>query len=581
MMASGIVVDSRTLSQFDKQLRHMVDNGEFSNVTFVCEDGCRVHALRQLLAGRSPYFKQLLLGDMIESTNSSVELPTVSSSVLILVMKFLYTGKLTPEDFASSTSGVLPSPLGYDRFQPDWNFVVKAAAAARFFMLDFLGNLLIDQLQEDVTEEVYSGAEDSLIQLAKRFSILYEYPSLRAVGIEDGYDSIETLSSSMVEALRNHDLSPATLSSFSEAAFCSYIEKSAEDSGYVTSSAIRALLLDDYLRLRQILTWCIVSKECGAFEYLDHTCLPGAEIAIEFIDLVEDDFSRPELDFSRGRASFMSRIAKGSLKPLLKYVDFTCIPTRLLCGVVEPLGILEPVELAEVFRTQAMRNSRQIREDLDAALSNVWHVSDESLQNIWRVPVGIDTTVKFTVRRKIDYLAVNAVAGLMMSTSKPREWDIIVTPGGSLEQQNMACFEFGFIALDCDETFDDLRGPLSADPRCSAVQLGCDLKTVVGFSNGRETRRWTLYGDEFIWSEAVILSIKDDLSKTAKMSSKISYFPGRRKFSFSVAKEKVIYPAIYLPLRASGQMPFNPHYDHLLVFYETSGSETGRARGKL
>ncbi|KAL3689336.1 hypothetical protein R1sor_015645 [Riccia sorocarpa] len=562
--------------------------GRFGNVN-------RIRYAAELLAGRSPYFKDLFSGEMIESTssssvelptvsspgsssvidctNSSVELTTVSSSVLILVMKFLYTGKLISRDFGSSTSRA----LGNDRFQPDWNFVGRAVAAARIFMLDQLEKVLIEQLQKDVTREVCLGEEDSLTQLAERFSILHEYrPTLWAEGIEG--NSIEALSRSMAKALANHDLSPATLSNLSEAAFCSVIEKAMEASSDVDSSEIRASLLDDYLRLRQILTWCTVSRSngLGDFGHLDRTCLPGAEMAIDFIDPIDDESTRPEFDFSRGRESFIDKIAKGPLKRLLSYVDFTCIPTGLLCSVIEPLEIIESGEFVEVLRTQAMRNSTLVRGAMDAPLPNLWHVkgTDESIHNVWRIPVGIDSIFRFTVRRETDTLTVCAVAGLLMSTSKPLRWDIRMTPRGALEQETMAGFEFGFIALDdCEDTFDDLSGPLSADSRCSGIRMGCGVKTVVGFYNGAETRRWTLGANEFGWRESVILSVKDDLSMASKPSSKISYLAGSRKFNFVAAKEKLIYPAVYFSIRASGQSRFRPHLDQLSVgIYPSSWS---------
>ncbi|KAL3689335.1 hypothetical protein R1sor_015644 [Riccia sorocarpa] len=575
-MDSGCVVDLGMLTEFDTQLRNMVDNLEFSNVTFVCEDGIRVHAVRQLLAGRSPYFKHLLVGEMTESRSSSVELPTVSSSVLILVLKFLYTGKLIPGDFGGSlTSRVLPCALGDERVRSDWNLVVKAVAAARFFMLDHLEKVLVDRLQDDVTQEKFLGEEESLTQFVKRFSILHEYPTLWAAGVEG--NPFEALTGSMAEALRNHELIPATLSGFSEAAFCNYLQKAKEpvgDVGWFATSPFRALVLDDYLRLRQILTWCTGTNEGGALqvlegvplEDLDRTCLPGPEIAIDLIDKVEDDSSCTEFDFSRGRASFMSKIAKGPLKHLLNYVDLTCIPPGLLCNVIEPLEILEPVELAKILRTQVMRNSRWIREDLDAPLPHLWRIMGQSTKDIWRLPVETDNVCKFTVRRETNSLAVCAVAGLLMNTSKQLDWDIRVTPRGSLEQQSMANFEFGFIALDCADTFAALSGPLSADSRCLAIQLGRDLKTVVGFCNGRETRRWTLGADDqFGWGKSVMMSVKEEVSKTSKPNSKISYLAGSRKFSFVAAKEKLIYPAVYFPLGMFGQLRFRPHYDQLSV----------------
>ncbi|KAL3689426.1 hypothetical protein R1sor_015735 [Riccia sorocarpa] len=157
-VCSGCLVDSGMMNESDLQLRQLVDNAELCDVTFNCEDGVRVHGCRGLLALRSPFFKRLLFGQMMESKDSNVELPTVSSTVLILVMKFLYTRKLVPEDMRSSTSGVLSLFAGHGTLQLDWNFLLKALATTRFLMLDQLGRILVDQLLDDTPQRTEKGA---------------------------------------------------------------------------------------------------------------------------------------------------------------------------------------------------------------------------------------------------------------------------------------------------------------------------------------------------------------------------------------------------------------------------------------
>ncbi|KAL3698410.1 hypothetical protein R1sor_012486 [Riccia sorocarpa] len=199
-MASGCLIDSGMSSESDLQLRELVDNVELSDVTFVSEDGVRVHGCRGILAVRSPFFRRLLFGQMMESKDSNVELPTVSSQVLILVMKFLYTGRIVPEDLRSSTSKVLSGEVDHGTLKLDWNFLVKSLAATTFLMLDQLGRILLDQLLDDTPQEGHLG-EDSLIQLAKSFSVLHEYPAIWTVDTEG--NSIEVAMNFIYAASQN------------------------------------------------------------------------------------------------------------------------------------------------------------------------------------------------------------------------------------------------------------------------------------------------------------------------------------------------------------------------------------------
>ncbi|KAL3689414.1 hypothetical protein R1sor_015723 [Riccia sorocarpa] len=505
----------------------MVDNVDFSDVTFVCEDGVSVHGCRSRLAARSFFFERLLLGGMKESESAIVQLPSLSSSVLILL---------------------------------DWNFLVKAVVAARFFMLDVLEKIIIDRLQGDLPQhtEGYPD-EDSLIELATRLSLLHAYPDL---WMDEG---IEAICSSIAADLKTHDLSPATLSHLSEAAFHSYLEKTQdlEAKGLET----RASFLNEYLRLRQILTWCVVSTSSP--ENLDRRCLPGPEVALDLISCSEDESLKAadELacDCSLGRTGFISRISMELLQPLLKFVDFSCIPIELLCNVIEPLDIIKPRELARIFRAHAMRKSTRRREDMDDSPPNMWHML-VGKEDTWRTSTEDKHSLTFTVRRETSSFKVAAIAGLVMRTCKPLEWKVSVISHGAPEEGSIAEFEFGFITLDYGDAFpQDSIGPLSTDPRCSAVRIGGNFKSAQGFSQGKCIQNWNIEPHSFSCSTPLTVIVNRD--KVTKSSASVAKY-GNKHFSFFAPKNKLVYPAIYLRLGESAKRPFRPHYDQFTVKLE-------------
>ncbi|KAL3688091.1 hypothetical protein R1sor_014400 [Riccia sorocarpa] len=162
------------LTRVELNLRQLINNVELNDVTFICEDGLRVHGCRVLLAAGSAFFKRLLFGEMVEARDLNVLLPTVPSSVLILVMKFVYTEKLPPEDLDPSVSTDSTSSIQGDHPSPplDWNFLLKVIGTARFLMLDNLKKVIIDQLRKDVPDGNTMMEEDALFRLREDYLLL-------------------------------------------------------------------------------------------------------------------------------------------------------------------------------------------------------------------------------------------------------------------------------------------------------------------------------------------------------------------------------------------------------------------------
>jgi len=89
------VPPSTLISEF----RAMVDDNSFSDVTILVE-GTPIYA-HKLLLMRSPYFRALFLGEMKESTMSTVRIEQVSHPIFLLVMEYLYTDQLKiPVEYA-------------------------------------------------------------------------------------------------------------------------------------------------------------------------------------------------------------------------------------------------------------------------------------------------------------------------------------------------------------------------------------------------------------------------------------------------------------------------------------------------
>ena len=73
----------------------LLNNTSTHDVTFKTSDGGSVSAHRLIVAAGSPVFHAMLYGNMKESHEKEIELPTVDTETYEALLSFLYTGKTT------------------------------------------------------------------------------------------------------------------------------------------------------------------------------------------------------------------------------------------------------------------------------------------------------------------------------------------------------------------------------------------------------------------------------------------------------------------------------------------------------
>ncbi|CAI2183567.1 17173_t:CDS:1 [Funneliformis geosporum] len=75
-----------------QDLSFLVNNPKYSDIEIHCGDGVKLYGCRALLAARSEIFDGLLYNGMRESFDNKISFPEISSSVMEIVLEFLYTG---------------------------------------------------------------------------------------------------------------------------------------------------------------------------------------------------------------------------------------------------------------------------------------------------------------------------------------------------------------------------------------------------------------------------------------------------------------------------------------------------------
>jgi len=89
---------SKITSSFMSDLKSMVNNGLYSDVTFIVED-MPIYAHRSFLSVRSDHFRAMFSSGMIESTSNEIVIQSIQHKVFLALMEFMYTDtvQVSPE----------------------------------------------------------------------------------------------------------------------------------------------------------------------------------------------------------------------------------------------------------------------------------------------------------------------------------------------------------------------------------------------------------------------------------------------------------------------------------------------------
>lgn len=88
--APGAVNAVAVTASYTSQMRGLVNDDEFADVTFLIE-GETVHAHRAILAHRCDHFAAMFRSGMRESVERTITIPNITKSVFLLLLEYIYT----------------------------------------------------------------------------------------------------------------------------------------------------------------------------------------------------------------------------------------------------------------------------------------------------------------------------------------------------------------------------------------------------------------------------------------------------------------------------------------------------------
>jgi len=81
-----------------KDLKGLLNDELFSDITFVLEDGVKIKAHKAILGSRCEVFKKMLTSEMQESRKDEIEIKDTGSATFKAIINYIYTDEAEFED---------------------------------------------------------------------------------------------------------------------------------------------------------------------------------------------------------------------------------------------------------------------------------------------------------------------------------------------------------------------------------------------------------------------------------------------------------------------------------------------------
>ncbi|RGB37190.1 hypothetical protein C1646_757242 [Rhizophagus diaphanus] len=284
----------------ENDLRLLINNPKYSDIEILCNNGEKLYGCRAILAARSQVFDGLLYNGMKESYENQISFPTINYSAMEIILEYTYTGSIKEESLTKDN--IIETLYAADYFQ---------LLELQDFILTTLKNTLRKNYTDNYSPELFSKVveivpltEDNIL-----LNLLVESVAIIPLNtIEFGRLSIAGLKYLL---FRTHE----------------------KEISFATPEY-------EVFRYCAILTAKQVSND--AYKTLiEH--LPT-------LDLIENSIK------SEYKYIINHQIVVKELEPLVKFIDFRRIKGHILVDIIEPLEIIPPEIILNVYRHKTRSN---------------------------------------------------------------------------------------------------------------------------------------------------------------------------------------------------------------------------------
>ncbi|RIA95690.1 concanavalin A-like lectin/glucanase domain-containing protein [Glomus cerebriforme] len=292
-----------------QDLKLLVNNQRYSDIEILCEDGVKLYANRALLAARSEIFDGLLYNGMRESFDNKISFPEISSSVMEIVLEFLYTG-CDLKDY-----------LTHDN-------IIELYHAADYFQMFDLRNSIIKIVDDILNTNLKQSCAPELLTRA-----------ITKMSASADCEFIDLL----IESVAKINLESIGFDRFSLKALLCLLS-------HTQNNKMIPFATPEYTVFRYSLIRVTDQISKDASSILEIYLPPLSKISGHPIQV--DTVDDPK--FVEIRSEIIQMFT-----PLFEYIEFWRIDAKILHYIIEPLEIIPKDIMFEIYRTIAKLNKSQ------------------------------------------------------------------------------------------------------------------------------------------------------------------------------------------------------------------------------
>ncbi|RIA82004.1 BTB/POZ protein [Glomus cerebriforme] len=296
----------------EQDLALLVNNQKYSDVEIICEDEKILYGSRAILAARSELFDGLLYSGMKESYEKQISFPTINSSIMKIILEYIYTGSIKEESLTEEN-------------------IIET-----FYAADYLHLLSL---------------QDYIIKFLK--NILEK---------DNKNNCLPELLSKVVKTIQSTEVNNVLLNFLVESV--AIIPLNTIEFGRLSIAGLQHLLSYTHEKEKPFKT-----TEYEVFRY--SAILVAKQVSNDAYKSLMERLPISEQIEKSDKDKFINdhqKIAK-ELEPLINFIDFRKINGQILVNMIEPLKIVQDEIIANVYRDKIQFDRSNLKSPKESYLT--------------------------------------------------------------------------------------------------------------------------------------------------------------------------------------------------------------------
>ncbi|GBC08014.1 hypothetical protein RclHR1_07860008 [Rhizophagus clarus] len=290
----------------EQDLRLLINNPKYSDMEILCEDEKKFYGCRAILAARSEVFDRLLYNGMKETYENKITFPEVNSAGMEIILEYIYTGSIKEESLTKDN-------------------IIETFCAADYFQLSDLQDFIMKTLKNTFKK---NNNENYSPELLSKFAGKMQFTGDNIL-LNLLVETVATISLNTIEFGRLSIAGLKYLLSYTYEKETPFATPEYELFRYSVILAAKQVSNDAYKAFMKQLP------------------------ILEQIKQIENQM---QVENENKFIIDHKKVSK-ELEPLIKFIDFRRIEGQVLTDIIDPLGIISPELILDVYRQKVRSNN--------------------------------------------------------------------------------------------------------------------------------------------------------------------------------------------------------------------------------